>query len=214
MRDRFGADHARANGYVADWFFLREQAFLIPKIKPGKVLDVACGSGLMLQPLNDSHEVIGIDFNNTACQQALLNRVNVVRGDAFSLPFEDASFDVVTNCQFFNQQPTRQVELMIREAGRVLKPGGHMHLMWRGAHTVIHRFTYGLISLVNYLVGRPNFPQFDHMPDQIMPLLTDCQLSPGAQRMTLPVGAADVQPNSVTAKIFGASHYLMLEKRD
>ena len=55
MRRRFGARRAEANGYRYAGYFHREQALLLSLLDADAavVLDVACGSGLMLEPLRD-----------------------------------------------------------------------------------------------------------------------------------------------------------------
>tara|TARA_R110002073_G_scaffold4917_6_gene31030 strand:+ start:1903 stop:2580 length:678 start_codon:yes stop_codon:yes gene_type:complete len=211
MRDRHDAQHASANGYVGNWFFQREQRFLLNRIQPGLTLDIACGSGLMLKRA-PGLDVIGLDFNADACRQARSNQTAITRGDAFTLPFAEHCFDNVVNCQFLNQQPIGQEQLFITEAARVLKPGGQLHIMWRGATTLIHRSVNQLSRTLNRVKGEPNFPQFVHTPDNLVRVAKSCHLSEVVRTMTLPLGPAEIQPQNPFAAIFGASHYLCLEK--
>lgn len=211
MRGRHGTAHASANGYVGHWFFTREQRFLLSKIKPGLTLDIACGSGLMLLDAPDL-DVIGIDYNATACIQAHSNSVAITRSDAFNLPFYNDTFHSVVNCQFLNQQTDNDAQRFLSEAARVLSPGGKLHLVWRGADTLIHRTVYGLSSLLRKLVGEPIFPQFDHQPNALIESSKTFNLKVVEQSMTLPFGPKEVSPGSLTAKIAGASRYLCLEK--
>ncbi len=211
MRARHGIDHASANGYVGQWFFQRERRFLVPRIKPGLVLDVACGSALMLQDC-PGLEVVGLDYNQTACEQAKWNKQIICRGNAFNLPFSESTFDAVVNCQFLNQQPDLQRQKFITEVSRVLKPGGHCHIMWRGADTLIHRTVNFGDSFLRKLKSEPIFPQYHHPPSR---LLDDAKLA-GLKlievNMTLPIGPAAIQPGSLAARLLGASYYVDLQK--
>lgn len=107
-----------------------------------KVLDLGCGSGLMLlgaaQRLHTG-TATGIDLwryrdqagssrdqcLDNARRLGVADRVTLVDGDMTELPFPDAAFDVVCAClAVHNLRPTARRELAIREAVRVLRPGG------------------------------------------------------------------------------------------
>jgi ubiquinone/menaquinone biosynthesis C-methylase UbiE len=96
-------------------------------------LDVACGTGdLALRAARDGADVVGVDFApplvETARQQASAAgfSIDFRVGDAESLPFEDASFDVVTSTfgvMFAPDQPRAAGEL-----ARVTRSGGRLAL--------------------------------------------------------------------------------------
>ena len=108
------------------------------------VLDLGCGSGLML--LGAAQRIptgtaTGVDLwrardqAGSSRQQCLGNahrlgvadRVTVVDADMTELPFPDASFDLVLAClSVHNLHPTKRREEAIREAIRVLRPGGRL----------------------------------------------------------------------------------------
>jgi SAM-dependent methyltransferase len=94
-----------------------------------QVLDVACGTGVVaLTAARTGARVQGIDLTPEliahARENAGLMRIeaNFQEGDAESLPFPDASFDVVVS-QFGHMFAPRP-EVAIAEMLRVLKPGG------------------------------------------------------------------------------------------
>ncbi len=99
-------------------------------IAPGcTLLDVACGSGqLALMAAKDGIEVTGVDLADNlvvrarARAQAEGLRACFEEADAESLPFEDASFDVVVSLigAMFAPQP----QLVAKELLRVCVPGG------------------------------------------------------------------------------------------
>ncbi|HSA84642.1 MAG TPA: class I SAM-dependent methyltransferase [Nitrospira sp.] len=99
-------------------------------IAPGcKLLDVACGSGqLALMAAKDGIEVTGVDIAGNLVERArsraqaegLMTRFE--EADAEALPFDDASFDVVTSLigAMFAPRP----QLVAQELLRVCVPGG------------------------------------------------------------------------------------------
>jgi ubiquinone/menaquinone biosynthesis C-methylase UbiE len=97
------------------------------------VLDVACGSGNATIPAAKvGAKVTGIDLTPSLLEagKAAAKEAGVeiewIEGDAQKLPFDDASFDVVTSvfgCMFVPDHRTEAQEI-----ARVLKPGGRMAL--------------------------------------------------------------------------------------
>jgi SAM-dependent methyltransferase len=93
------------------------------------LLDVACGSGqLALWAARDGVKVTGVDIVPNLVQRAQARAqaeglsACFVEGDAENLPFEDASFDVVTSLigAMFAPRP----EVVAHELLRVCNPGG------------------------------------------------------------------------------------------
>ncbi len=110
------------------WWFtgmkLIMDRILGPTIKPSsKLLDVGCGTGGRLQMLSRRCQTWGIDCHPRAagyCRQRGL--ANITQGDAASLPYSDGMFTHVTCCDVL--QNLEDDRAGIREAFRVLKPGG------------------------------------------------------------------------------------------
>jgi ubiquinone/menaquinone biosynthesis C-methylase UbiE len=94
-----------------------------------QLLDVACGSGqVALWAAREGVNVTGVDIAPNLVQRAQARaraeglNARFMEGDAEALPFEDASFDVVTSLvgAMFAPRP----ELVARELLRVCNPGG------------------------------------------------------------------------------------------
>ncbi len=95
-----------------------------------KVLDVACGTGVLareaLKRVGTEGSVTGLDLNEGMLAVAKRIQPDVVwrQGDAADLPLEDDHFDVVV-CQFALMYFPERVAAL-REMWRVLKPGGRL----------------------------------------------------------------------------------------
>jgi SAM-dependent methyltransferase len=95
-----------------------------------KVLDVGCGTGVLareaLRRVGQTGQVVGLDLNAgmLAVAERTEPRIEWRQGDAASLPFEDASFDVVVSQFALMYFPDRVASL--REMWRTLAPGGRL----------------------------------------------------------------------------------------
>jgi ubiquinone/menaquinone biosynthesis C-methylase UbiE/broad specificity phosphatase PhoE len=99
-----------------------------------RILDIGTGIGLLpiLLAEDGAEAVVGIDISPEMLEQAeflRLSRLNEATArvsyrlaPANALPFRDESFDVVTSRLLLNH--TRRPERILKEAVRVLKPGG------------------------------------------------------------------------------------------
>lgn len=121
--------------YAADWLSRgsdahRRELFtrLLHEIRtrraPGRLLDVGCGSGLLVhQAVQSGWEATGVEISSLACRRAKEEfGLDVFEGELAEVRFDDATFDVVTFVDVLNHldDPLGQ----LREAYRVLKPGG------------------------------------------------------------------------------------------
>jgi SAM-dependent methyltransferase len=92
-----------------------------------RVLDVACGEGYGSRILsNAAASVVGVDISAEAVVHARSryanNTLEFVEASAASLPFPDASFDVVVSFETIEHHD--QHKEMLSEIRRVLRPGG------------------------------------------------------------------------------------------
>ena len=111
-----------------------------PQFKPERILDLGCTVGHNTGSWKDGFpaaEVHGIDVAAPCLRYALARARSQGRAlhfhqmNAEALEFADASFDVVFSSMFLHEVPPQGIGKVLREAHRVLRPGGlmlHMEL--------------------------------------------------------------------------------------
>jgi len=108
-------------------------------ISPGhRILEIGCGTGnlaILTKRLNPTSEVVGMDPDPKALaraqQKAQRSKATVQFDSGFSeeLPYPDASFDRVLSAFMLHHVKPEGKPLALREAFRLLKPGGSLHLV-------------------------------------------------------------------------------------
>lgn len=102
---------------------------LLVEKKAQAILDIGCGAGFIANFLaQKKFTVTGLDFSKSSLDIAIkmdfTKSVCYVEGDAYKLPFDDDSFDAVIAFDFLEHVSNPQK--IIKEASRVLKPGGQL----------------------------------------------------------------------------------------
>lgn len=122
--DAMAADYERErhHGYHV---FLDESevAAVEPFVRGRDVLEVGCGTGLVLQRLKGiARSVRGVDLSEGMLRLARERGLPVEQADATALPFPDASFDAVVCFKVLAH--IADVRTAVAEMCRVTRPGG------------------------------------------------------------------------------------------
>lgn len=138
-----------------------------------RILEIGFGPGRGLVALAASAgaagRVYGLDISTGMCAVArarlrragLLQRAQLCAGDAFALPFEDASLDVVFMCFTLELFDTPDIPVVLSECRRVLDPHGRM----------------GVVSMLQS--ERASVPlHLYNWAHRVMPALVDCRPIP------------------------------------
>lgn len=103
-----------------------------------RIADIGCGEGRWLLEFLQwgavSANLYGIDLlpERIAVARKRLEGANLIQGDACRLPWDDDSFDIVTQFVVFSSVLNPSVRFrMAKEMLRVLRPGGH--ILWFNA---------------------------------------------------------------------------------
>ncbi|MGD8859633.1 MAG: class I SAM-dependent methyltransferase [Myxococcales bacterium] len=104
-----------------------EMDVVLPLTRGRRVLEVGCGTGLILSRLAEAaDEAWGVDLSPGMLQSARRRNLNVVLGSASALPFPDDSFDLV--CSFKVLAHVPDIRAAVADIARVTRPGGQMIL--------------------------------------------------------------------------------------
>jgi demethylmenaquinone methyltransferase / 2-methoxy-6-polyprenyl-1,4-benzoquinol methylase len=136
-----------------------------------EVLDACCGTGdLSVADVRAGGDVTGLDFSERMLDRARPKSAAVswVQGDVLAIPFHDASFDVVT--VGFGIRNVEDLEAVLRELARVLRPGGRLGCLEitrpRGALRPFFRLWFdGLVPLAGKLL--PGGAAYSYLPASV-----------------------------------------------
>ena len=119
-----------------------------------RILDIGCANGKVSIPLAlHGYSLSGVDVNTevlsmakSSCKSQSCPQIPLfIKGNAKTLPFSDASFDIAVMQAFLTTVVSKEDRgRIIREAYRVLKPQGHLYIAdfeqtW---HSKIYRERY------------------------------------------------------------------------
>ncbi len=119
--------------HVVQHYLDKRVAFIVANCPRGRLLDVGCGTGVLAGRLAEAgYEVVGLDPSQGMLDVMASDHPDVegVRGFGNHLPFEDASFDVVTTIAALHHVADPDaVHGTLVEIARVTRPGGRI-VIW------------------------------------------------------------------------------------
>jgi demethylmenaquinone methyltransferase/2-methoxy-6-polyprenyl-1,4-benzoquinol methylase len=173
---------------------IREQ-----KIQPGRILDLCCGTGAMMNLLSSAFptaDLIGTDFSFNMLTQARKKRLgrdgHYVSGDGMALPFGDEGFDAVS-C-VFGLRNYESLETGLNEIHRVLRKNGLLAILdFQMPHSrcfgPLFRFYFQRILpiLASAVADKQKIGAYEYLPEsvhrwydikRILEFMSNCGLRP------------------------------------
>jgi ubiquinone/menaquinone biosynthesis C-methylase UbiE len=130
------------------------------RILPGhRVLDLGCGTGtltLLTRQVHPNADVTGFDGDPKALKiarnKAARAQVGIEFDEGFAqqLPYPDHAFDRVVSSLLFHHLTRENMQKVLREALRVLRPGGELHVAdWGQPQNGLMRMAFLLVQLLD-----------------------------------------------------------------
>lgn len=132
--DRIAAEYDESlPAHVVEHYLDKRVRYVRADCPPGAGLDVGCGTGVLAQRLASAgFEMSGLDPSE-GMLEVLARRapdVRAVRASGTEIPFEDASFDLVTSVATLHHiAAPAAIATTLAELVRVLRPGGRI-VVW------------------------------------------------------------------------------------
>lgn len=138
--------------------FIRRHA----RLESARVLDIGCGVGSYVRAFRRySDHVYGIDIDADRVRDGAVSTPNLMLAVSERLPFRDEAFDIVLLNEVIEH--VADDALTLREACRVVRPGGHVFIY---APNRLYPFeTHGVFLGERYVFG--NIPFVNYLPDPL-----------------------------------------------
>lgn len=142
---------------------------------PGGVfLEAGCGTAETSMRIDKKggRTLIALDLVRPVLEQCHPVMDVRVRGDIFQLPFRNSSLDGIWNVGVMEHFLHPQIDAILAEFHRALKPGGRVILLWPAVFSLPQRLLRSIEWLVNL---RRQGPPFRFHPDEISQLKSVAQ---------------------------------------
>lgn len=127
------------------------------------ILDIGCGTGIVIKRLEEYGNVFGIDISSEAisfCRKRGIK--NIIKADTTNLPFNDNTFDLITVLDVLEH--IKHEGVAISEIYRVLKKNGKaivtvpaFNFLWSDHDIALHHFRRYNIRNIKYKFLKNNF---------------------------------------------------------
>ncbi len=140
-----------------------------PDLDPKVIVDVGCTIGHNTLPWKERYPdatVYGVDIAGACLQyaharsKAMGVEAHFRQASSDALPFDDASVDVVFSSMFLHELPVKHIARFLKEAHRVLKPGGLLINMELPPNAAVTPFDAFYLDWDSYYNNEPFYKNF------------------------------------------------------
>ena len=158
------------NNEESHWWFIGTRNIIFSQIdkyidnnKDLKILDVGCGTGIVIKRLELYGNTFGIDISKKAVEFCKIRDIeNVFKADATKIPFSNSSFDLVVCLDVLEH--VKHDNNAISEIYRILKPDGialltipAFNFLWSIHDEAFHHFRRYSIKEIKNKILKYNF---------------------------------------------------------
>ena len=152
--------------------FARAVAYFVDRYLPAEGLLVEAGSGtsetsMLIDKRDGSRTLLALDLIRPVLERCHPVMDVRVCGDIFKLPFQNNSLDGIWNVGVMEHFTHEQIDAILREFRRALKPGGRIVLLWPAKFSIPQRILRILEWFINLRRGAD---KFRFHPDEISQL--------------------------------------------
>ena len=134
---------------------------IAPDANGSDASEIGCGTGLILERVAGvAARAVGIDLSPGMAAVSSEKGLTAVNASVNTLPFPDASFDVVYSCKVLAHVP--DIRGALAEVARVLRPGGHAFVEFYNRRS-LRALGYRMRSRMDR--SEPVFVRFDTLAD-------------------------------------------------
>jgi ubiquinone/menaquinone biosynthesis C-methylase UbiE len=140
-----------------------------PEVDPSVIVDVGCTIGHNTLPWKQTYpdaKVYGVDIAGACLEyaharaRALGIEAHFRQASSDSLPFDDESADVVFSSMFLHELPVKHISAFMKEAHRILKPGGLFINMELPPNAAVTPFDAFYLDWDSYYNNEPFYKNF------------------------------------------------------
>ncbi|MEN8245077.1 MAG: methyltransferase domain-containing protein [Thermodesulfobacteriota bacterium] len=141
----------------------RDVLGMVKQIKPGRIIDVCCGTGDQLRLLKRNNiDAIGIDLSDAMLRVAQKGKgpVRCLMQDATAMALRDQSFDLAMVSFALHETEWEKALSILQEIHRILKPSGNLLIVDYALNPNSSVIAKAAIHAIEFLAGKRHFHNF------------------------------------------------------
>lgn len=134
--------------------------------KGAHVVHAGCGSGQVDVDIAKHVDITALDISNNALliyRQVNGDKCKTIQGNIFSMPFANESFDGVYNLGVLEHFTPEEINQILTECKRILKPNGRIIVLWPPTFG----FTVFVLDTTHFILNRIFRMKIKLHPDEI-----------------------------------------------